>query len=147
MPAFRHITFGLAAIAWGIVPVWFYAADRIRHYLDPDFHTIALCGGLGMIVLGLFNILTAGESADRATDRRSGSRGDCADAGMAQALPVGLQQTPGVLVDPGVVGGQVVGDEVEDQPDTVPGQPPAQHLQLTVAAQGRVRPVGGHRVG
>ena len=37
MPVFRHITFGLAAIAWGAVPVWFYAADRIRHYLDPEF--------------------------------------------------------------------------------------------------------------
>lgn len=64
MPALRHITFGLAAIAWGAVPVWFYAADRIRFYLDPSFHNIALCGGLGMIVLGAFNILTANETTD-----------------------------------------------------------------------------------
>ena len=63
MTALRHITFGLAAIAWGVVPVWFYAADRIRFYLDPAFHNIALCGGLGMIVLGAFNILTAREEA------------------------------------------------------------------------------------
>jgi uncharacterized repeat protein (TIGR03943 family) len=72
MPALRHITFGLAAIAWGSIPVWFYAADRIRHYLDPDFHTIALCGGLGMIVLGAFNILTAGEKSDCCHDHDHG---------------------------------------------------------------------------
>jgi uncharacterized repeat protein (TIGR03943 family) len=46
------------------VAVWFYAAQRIQAYLAPDFQTIALIGGLGMIVLGLFNILTAGEQTD-----------------------------------------------------------------------------------
>ncbi len=60
----QTITYGLATILWGVVPVWFYAANRIQHYLAPEFHTIALAGGLGMIVLGLFNLLTVGESAD-----------------------------------------------------------------------------------
>lgn len=54
---------GLAAIAWGVVPVWFYATDRIGHYLQGEFQTIALIGGLGMIVLGLFNVVTSGEEA------------------------------------------------------------------------------------
>lgn len=64
----RHSIFGLAAMAWGVLPVWFYASSRITSYLAPEFHTPALIGGLGMIVLGLFNMLTAGEQADCAHD-------------------------------------------------------------------------------
>ena len=63
MSRLRHSLFGLAAIAWGVVPVWFYATHRIQHYLKGDFQTIALIGGLGMIVLGIFNIMTSGEAA------------------------------------------------------------------------------------
>ena len=59
----RHIIHGFAAICWGAVPVYFFAADRIHKYLATEFRTVALIGGLGMIVLGLFNILTAGEDA------------------------------------------------------------------------------------
>ena len=61
MSRIRHSLFGLAAIAWGAVPVWFYATDRIHHYLKGEFQTIALIGGLGMIILGVFNIMTSGE--------------------------------------------------------------------------------------
>lgn len=60
----RHYIYGLSTIVWGIVPVWFYATDRISAYLAPNFHTTALIGGLGMIVLGLFNILSAGQAVD-----------------------------------------------------------------------------------
>lgn len=60
----RHVIYGLAAICWGAVPVCFYAADRIHKYLATEFRTVALVGGLGMIVLGLFSILTAREDAD-----------------------------------------------------------------------------------
>lgn len=54
---------GLAAIAWGGVPVWFYASDRIQYYLRGDFQTIALIGGIGMILLGLFSIVTSDKQA------------------------------------------------------------------------------------
>jgi uncharacterized repeat protein (TIGR03943 family) len=60
----RHIIYGLATLLWGAVPIWLYAAGRIKAYLAPEFHSIALIGGLGMVVLGLFNILTSGENLD-----------------------------------------------------------------------------------
>jgi Amt family ammonium transporter len=44
----RHIIYGLATLLWGAVPIWFYAAGRIKAYLAPEFHSIALIGGLGM---------------------------------------------------------------------------------------------------
>ena len=60
----HHLIYGLATILWGIVPVWFYASNRIHAYLDEEFFTFALVGGLGMIVLGLYNIFTLGEKTD-----------------------------------------------------------------------------------
>lgn len=49
---------GLAVIAWGLALVYFCASGRIVKYLAPDFRIIALAGGLGLMVLGLFNLLT-----------------------------------------------------------------------------------------
>ena len=57
------IVHGLAAITWGTVPVWFYATGRIAAYLKGPFQVYALIGGLGLIVLGLFCILTARQTA------------------------------------------------------------------------------------
>lgn len=53
------VVHGFAAVAWGAVPVWFYATNRIQHYLQGQFQVYALAGGLGLIVLGLFCLLTA----------------------------------------------------------------------------------------
>ena len=57
------VVHGLAAISWGAVPVWFYASDRLHHYLKGPFQIYALIGGLGLIVLGAFCILTARQGA------------------------------------------------------------------------------------
>nr|WP_226895536.1 TIGR03943 family protein [Luteolibacter marinus] len=50
-------------IAWGAVIIYFYATGRITKYLAPDFRLIALAGGLGLVVVGLFNALTSGQEA------------------------------------------------------------------------------------
>ncbi len=63
-PKIRRILFSLAVIAWGGVLLYFYATGRINAYLAPDFRPIALAGGLGLLVMGFFNLATAGESAD-----------------------------------------------------------------------------------
>jgi uncharacterized repeat protein (TIGR03943 family) len=60
----RRILFSLAVLAWGAALLYFYASGRINVYLAPDFHLIALAGGLGLVILGGFNLATAGESAD-----------------------------------------------------------------------------------
>ncbi|GHC43877.1 TIGR03943 family putative permease subunit [Roseibacillus persicicus] len=54
----------LAALFWGSAIVYLYAAGRMGEFLVPKFHTITLLGGLGMIVLGLFVLLTLKEDSD-----------------------------------------------------------------------------------
>ena len=60
----RRILFSIAMLIWGGVILYFYASGRIAKYLAEDFRTIALLGGLGLGVVGLFNLLTAGQTAD-----------------------------------------------------------------------------------
>jgi len=91
----RTLTYSLATILWGVVPVWFYAANRIQHYLAPEFHTIALAGGLGMIVLGLFNLLTAGEPSDCGHDHGAHDGHDHAD--QSPLVSLSLMILPVVL--------------------------------------------------
>jgi uncharacterized repeat protein (TIGR03943 family) len=62
-PTVRRILFSLALLVWGAVLVYFYASGRITKYLAPDFRPLTLAGGLGLAVVGIFNLLTAGQSA------------------------------------------------------------------------------------
>jgi uncharacterized repeat protein (TIGR03943 family) len=63
-PETRRILFSLAVLVWSGVLLYFHASGRITKYLAPDFRPIAFAGGLGLAVLGLFNLLTARQSAD-----------------------------------------------------------------------------------
>lgn len=63
-PQTRRILFSLAVLVWSGVLLYFHASGRITKYLAPDFRPIAFAGGLGLAVLGLFNLLTAGQKAD-----------------------------------------------------------------------------------
>lgn len=62
-PSLRRILFSLALLAWGSVLLYFYSSGRINQYLATDFRLISFVGGLGLVVLGLFNLLTAGQEA------------------------------------------------------------------------------------
>jgi uncharacterized repeat protein (TIGR03943 family) len=62
-PKFQRVIFSFALLAWGGVLVYFYATGRITKYLAPDFRPLSLAGGLGLLVVGLFNLLTAGQQA------------------------------------------------------------------------------------
>lgn len=62
-PKFQRVLFSLAVLFWGGVLIYFYATGRIAKYLAPDFRPFALAGGLGLAVLGLFNLLTASQHA------------------------------------------------------------------------------------
>ena len=57
-PALQRSLLALALISWGVALVYFYYTGRIVKYLAPDFRLIALAGGLGLMVVGLFNLLT-----------------------------------------------------------------------------------------
>ncbi len=63
-PRTRRIIYSLAVLIWSAVLLYFYSSGRINKYLVPDFRLIAFAGGLGLAVLGLFNLLTAGRKAD-----------------------------------------------------------------------------------
>lgn len=52
-----------ALILWGSVLVYFHSSGRLVKYLAPDFRLIAFLGGLGLVVVGLFCLLTAREFA------------------------------------------------------------------------------------
>jgi len=58
-PHFRRMLQALAVMIWGGAILYFYGSGRINHYLATDFRPIAFAGGLGLMVLGLFNLLTA----------------------------------------------------------------------------------------
>jgi uncharacterized membrane protein YcgQ (UPF0703/DUF1980 family) len=47
---------------WGGVLLYFYASGRLVNYLPPDgiFRPMVLVSGIGLAVLGLFNLLTMG---------------------------------------------------------------------------------------
>lgn len=63
-PELRRILFSLAVILWAACLLYFYGSGRIVKYLAPDFRIIALGGGLGLAVMGLFNLLTSFRKAD-----------------------------------------------------------------------------------
>lgn len=74
-PQLRRILFSLAVLMWSAVLLYFHASGRINNYLAPDFRPIAFAGGLGLAVLGLFNLLTANQSADCGHDHGDDAEG------------------------------------------------------------------------
>ncbi len=72
-PQIRRILFSLAILLWAACLLYFYGSGRIVKYLAPDFRTIALAGGLGLAVLGLFNLLTFRQKAECGHDHHSES--------------------------------------------------------------------------
>lgn len=63
-PQTRRIIYSMALLVWSAVLLYFYAGGRINKYLATDFRPLALIGGLGLAVVGLFNLLTAWNEVD-----------------------------------------------------------------------------------
>lgn len=49
--------FGLLAMAWGALLIYFYYSTRVSAYLDVSFHHFIMIGGVGMVVLGLYALI------------------------------------------------------------------------------------------
>jgi len=62
-PKLQRVVSSLALVVWGGVLVYFHSSGRIAKYLTPDFHPLVLAGGLGLLVVGIFNLLMAGQEA------------------------------------------------------------------------------------
>lgn len=75
-PELRRILFSLAVLLWAACILYFYGSGRIVKYLAPDFRPIALGGGLGLAVMGFFNLLTAFRAADCGHDHAHGEEHD-----------------------------------------------------------------------
>jgi uncharacterized repeat protein (TIGR03943 family) len=73
---FQRILFSLIVLSWSGVMLYFFASGRINKYLAPDFRSLALYGGLGLAVMGLFLLLTAGEKAACGHDHTEGDPHD-----------------------------------------------------------------------
>lgn len=63
-PPTRRILYSVAVLVWSAVLLYFYASGRVNKYLATDFRPLTLAGGLGLAVLGLFNLLTAWHETD-----------------------------------------------------------------------------------
>ena len=64
MKKLKTILPAFATIFWGSAIVWLYATGHMGEFLVPKFHNFTLFGGLGMVVLGLFVLLTHKEESD-----------------------------------------------------------------------------------
>lgn len=55
-----HLLSVAMLLLWGGILLYFYVSGRITHYLPPDgiFRPMVLASGIGLVVLGLFNLLT-----------------------------------------------------------------------------------------
>jgi hypothetical protein len=58
--SFTHYLSVALLFLWGGVMLYFYASGRIINYLPPDgiFQPMVLIAGIGLLILGLFNLLT-----------------------------------------------------------------------------------------
>jgi hypothetical protein len=77
----------LALLVWGGLFIQFYLSGRIEKHVDVNFRTWALVSGLGLCVLGLFNLATARQTVacghDHGHDDDHGSCGHDHDHGHA----------------------------------------------------------------
>jgi uncharacterized repeat protein (TIGR03943 family) len=95
-PQTRRILFSLAVLIWSAVLLYFYSSGRINKYLAPDFRLITFAGGLGLGVLGLFNLLTAGQEAGCGHDHDGGGH-DHESGDLHPMVAVFLMVVPVVL--------------------------------------------------
>ena len=87
-PKVCRILFSLAVLSWAAALLYFHASGRIVKYLAPDFRIIALVGGLGLAVLGCFNLLTAGQEAGCGHDHGDGDDASCHDHESSDIHPL-----------------------------------------------------------
>ena len=57
--------FGFLACLWGGLLIYFYNSTRIRDYLDIGFHHFIMIGGIGMLILGIYSLISPKSKSNR----------------------------------------------------------------------------------
>lgn len=97
-PMFCRMLFSVAILSWSAVLLYFYSSGRMNAYLVPDFRVFAFVGGLGLAVLGLFNLFTAGQVATCGHDHSSEEGGhDHESSDMHPLMALALMLLPVLL--------------------------------------------------
>lgn len=96
-PELRRIFFSLSVLLWAGALLYFYGSGRLIHYLVSDFRPIALFGGLGLAVLGTFNLLTARQTASCGHDHSEGDDHDHEGGDMNPIVSLLLMAAPVAL--------------------------------------------------
>lgn len=96
-PHTRRIIYSMALLVWSAVLLYFYASGRINKYLATDFRPLALIGGLGLAVVGLFNLLTAWHVADCGHDHGGGDDSHDHESGDTHPLAAFLLMVVSVV--------------------------------------------------
>ena len=96
-PELRRIFFSASVLLWAGALLYFYGSGRLNHYLVPGFRPIALFGGLGLAVLGTFNLLTARQTSSCGHEHEDGDEHDHEGGDMnplvslfLMVIPIGL---------------------------------------------------------
>lgn len=71
-PRTHRILLSIAVLFWSAVLLYFYGSGRINRYLAPDFRIISFVGGLGLAVLGIFNLFTSNQKSDCCANHGAG---------------------------------------------------------------------------
>lgn len=73
-----HLTSVILLALWGGIMLYFYASGRVIKYLQVDgiFHPMLLIGGIGLLVLALFNLVTMGAEESDCCDHDHGHSHD-----------------------------------------------------------------------
>ena len=90
----QRIVFSLVVLTWAAVLLYFFGSGRIVKYLAPDFRPLVLYGGLGLAVLGLFVLLTAGEKSSCGHDHSEGDPHDHEASDMNPFTSMALMLVP-----------------------------------------------------
>lgn len=97
-PKTRRMLSSAAVLGWSAVLLYFYGSGRVNQYLAADFRPFALAGGLGLAVLGLFNLLTADQVADCGHDHgEEGEAHDHESGDMHPLMAFALMMVPVAL--------------------------------------------------
>lgn len=93
-PVARRILFSLAVLVWSATLLYFHATGRLQNYLAPNFRMITFYGGLGLAVLGLFNLLTAARPATGGCQHDGGCDHDAESSDLHPLVALVLMVVP-----------------------------------------------------
>lgn len=94
---FRRLISVFAALSWACVLLYFVISGRIAQYLAPIFRQYALIGGLGLLVLAAFVLLTFRNRAPCGHDHAPGDEHDHETSDLSPLVILILMVAPALF--------------------------------------------------